>query len=631
MAPQKDFPYKCANDDLGDMLSHYPLVSKWNSTSDIDESGDKYTRLDCEGTWVTTRLSLDKASWRYEPYCYEANDVDTPKEKGESSTQKRKCGSTEMKEITRARSGGQKLVIQYNELGQAIGKNATKLKSFIGTTVLFHAGFVVDPRSKKTIIQNAGVCFRQFKYRLTTTYVLPFLDDVEKLKFPPNEYSFIDQQHWTDFVASRMKEDFKKKSENGKEKQKNYKYNHRTSRKGYANLMEELKASSSDQIDRSIVWKQARMDRKGQISDEETKEVVNLIDELVATQNTTNAFGEEDILTRALGGKDRLGILCGVGKYVTKKKYFHTTTQQKINGKEDEKATSKEHDRMAKRIKELEEELLKMKEKDDCVGDLKEEPGMGSKEKSSMEGAENVNDLEDLSNDLESEKDVEDVVELNEDIKVNIAKEDEEVEGVTLDKMKVGIPCKLVFETKDHVVTWGTIIDSDVEGDNVKVAVDVVVDGIVQFSFHQSKGCTKCPRKYLYTRMESSRTLNLYKFVGSISCGSPKEERAQLLTARLLGTDYDQLLLIPYNFGNHWTLVVVNLTKGAAFWIDPLKNRMDRDVTEVVERSFNIMNKKKPNWRVVKMKDSPRAYTQDDIDCIRSKWAEFVGKHVHCA
>ncbi|KAL0549101.1 hypothetical protein IC582_013581 [Cucumis melo] len=192
--------------------------------------------------------------------------------------------------------------------------------------------------------------------------------------------------------------------------------------------------------------------------------------------------------------------------------------------------------------------------------------------------------------------------------------------------------------------------------------------------------------------MESSRTLNLYKFVdaGSISCGSSKEERAQLLTARLLGTNYDQLLLIPYSFGNHWTLVVINLTKGAAFWIDPLKNRIDPDVTEVVERSFNIMNKKKPVWRVVKcpkqsevvecgyyvmrfmrdiimststsiiqivsitviklaciyffvnkihleplyclqMKDSPHAYTQDDIDCIRSEWAEFVGKHVHCA
>uniref|UniRef100_A0A9I9EIP2 Uncharacterized protein n=1 Tax=Cucumis melo TaxID=3656 RepID=A0A9I9EIP2_CUCME len=75
------------------------------------------------------------------------------------------------------------------------------------------------------------------------------------------------------------------------------------------------------------------MDRKGQIPDEETKKVVNLIDELVATQKTTNTFGEEDILTRALGGKDRPRIVRGEGKYVTKKKYFHTTTQPKTKKK----------------------------------------------------------------------------------------------------------------------------------------------------------------------------------------------------------------------------------------------------------------------------------------------------------
>ncbi|TYK05788.1 transposase [Cucumis melo var. makuwa] len=50
MQPQKDFPYKCSNDDLRDMLLHYPQVSKWNITSDIDESGDRYTRPNCEGT-----------------------------------------------------------------------------------------------------------------------------------------------------------------------------------------------------------------------------------------------------------------------------------------------------------------------------------------------------------------------------------------------------------------------------------------------------------------------------------------------------------------------------------------------------------------------------------------------------
>ncbi|KAA0045609.1 uncharacterized protein E6C27_scaffold243G001190 [Cucumis melo var. makuwa] len=537
--------------------------------------------------------------------------------KEEKVVHKKKRGPTEMKEITRARSKGQRLVIEFNELGQAIGQNATKLKSFIGTIVRFHVpitysgwptgGFVVDPRSKKPIIQNAGVCFRQFKYRLTTTYVFPFLDDVEKLKFPPNEYSFIEQQHWTEFVASRLKEDFKKKSENGKEKRKKHKYNHITSRKGYANLMEEL-------------------------------------DELIATQKATNAFGEEDILTRALDGNDHPGIVCSVGKYVTKKKYFHTATQQKINEKEDEKVTSKEHDRMAKRIKELEDELLKMKEKDDWLRDLKEEPGMGSKEKSSMEGAENLNDFEDLSNDLESQKDVEDV-ELNEEIKVNTAK-DNEYTYFTKSSKYVGTPCKLAFETKDHVVAWITIFDSDVEGDNVKVAVDVMVDGDCAIPIPSEQGMYKMSQEVgshiLWPRhlvITGNIKMDYGEFTKDIATFVPTPIQNAPVALRFL-------LRMVEHIGNHWTLVVINLTKGAAFWIDPLKNRIDPDVTEVVERSFNIMKKKKPNWRVVKcpkqsgvvecgyyvmrfmrdiilsrstsiihiMKDSPRAYTEDDID-----------------
>ncbi|KAA0037177.1 uncharacterized protein E5676_scaffold832G00860 [Cucumis melo var. makuwa] len=362
---------------------------------------------------------------------------------------------------------------------------------------LIKAGFVVDPRSKKTVIQNAGVCFRQFKYRLMKTYVLLFLDNVEKLKFPPNEYSFIEQQHLTEFVASLLKEDFKKKSENGKEKWKQHKYIHRTFRKGYANL-----------------WRSC----------------------------------EEDILTRALGGKDCLGIVLGVGKYVTKKKYFHTATQQKTNEKEDEKATSKEHDRMAKRIKELDVELLKMKEKDDCLDELKEEPGM------------------------ESQKDVKDVVELNEEIKVNIEKDDEQVEGVTLEKMKMNsrefskdmvtfaptpiqtasVALRFLLRMVEHMgLAIQITTPFDVFG--VRRKCCIMIESLKDFS-------SMCPIAtayldayimYLYTCMESLRTLNLYKFFNarSISCGSSKEEHAQLLTVRLLGTDYDQLLLIPYNSG----------------------------------------------------------------------------------
>ncbi|KAL0553692.1 hypothetical protein IC582_007594 [Cucumis melo] len=291
------------------------------------------------------------------------------------------------------------------------------------------------------------------------------------------------------------------------------------------------------------------MDRKGQILDEETKEV----DELVATQNTTNAFSEEDILTRALGGKDRPGILRGVGKYVTKKKYFHTATQQKTNKKEDEKATSKEHDPMAKRIKELEEELLKMKEKDDCIVDLKEEPGMGSKEKSSMEWAENVNDLEDLSNDLESKKDVEDVVELNEDIKMNYEEFTKDMSTFAPTPIQnAPVALRFLLRMVEHM---GLAIQITTPYDifGVRRKCCIMIESLKDFTSMRpiATACLDVYIMYLYTRMESSRTLNLYKFVdaGSISCRNSKEERAQLLIARLLGTDYDQLLLIPYNSG----------------------------------------------------------------------------------
>ncbi|KAL0545149.1 hypothetical protein IC582_020295 [Cucumis melo] len=295
------------------------------------------------------------------------------------------------------------------------------------------------------------------------------------------------------------------------------------------------------------------MDCKGQISYEETKEVVNLIDELVATQKTTNAFDEEDILTMALGGKDCSGIVRDVGKYLTKKKYFHTATQQKTNEKEDEKASSKEHDQMAKRIKELEDELLKMKENDDCLGELKEKPGIGCKEKSSMEGAGNLNEFEDLSNDLESQKDVEDVVELNEEINVNIAKDDEQVEGVTLEKMKMDygeftkdmttfaptpiqnapVTLRFLLRMVKHMRPAIQITTPyDVFGIQRKCCI--MIESLKDFSSMRPIAIAYLDAyiMYLYTRMESLRTLNLYKFVdvGSISCGSSKEERAQLLT-----------------------------------------------------------------------------------------------------
>ena len=66
------------------------------------------------------------------------DEVATPLQRGKTTSQKKKRGPTGMKDITRFSSEGRRMVIQYIELGQPIGPNATKLKIFIGTTVRFH-------------------------------------------------------------------------------------------------------------------------------------------------------------------------------------------------------------------------------------------------------------------------------------------------------------------------------------------------------------------------------------------------------------------------------------------------------------------------------------------------------------
>ncbi|KAE8646994.1 hypothetical protein Csa_016979, partial [Cucumis sativus] len=159
----------------------------------------------------------------------------------ENETPKQICrprGPTIMFDVTRIRSLGEKKVVMYNEDGVPIGENGAKLKSFIGSATHYHvpitysswksvpvelkdkifstveAAFVIDPRSRKNIIQTAGISFRQFKCWLTTKYIMPHKDEPQLLQVPPEKYSFIDQHHWTeclDCVKLFRKKDFSNK------------------------------------------------------------------------------------------------------------------------------------------------------------------------------------------------------------------------------------------------------------------------------------------------------------------------------------------------------------------------------------------------------------------------------------
>ncbi|KAL4020968.1 hypothetical protein IC575_019757 [Cucumis melo] len=89
---------------------------------------------------------------------------------------------------------------------------------------------------------------------------------------------------------------------------------------------------------------------------------------------------------------------------------------------------------------------------------------------------------------------------------------------------------------------------------------------------------------HLYKVMEENGTLGSYKFAdaGSVLVGISKEDRAQILNARLLGTDHRQILMFPYNSGNHWCLIAIDFSRGTAYWMDPLRNRINNDASDVV-------------------------------------------------
>ena len=56
MPLEKDFSYKCVDDDIGDMLPHYPPFYSYHTTCDIDEGGKTYARPDCKVIWVSNWL-----------------------------------------------------------------------------------------------------------------------------------------------------------------------------------------------------------------------------------------------------------------------------------------------------------------------------------------------------------------------------------------------------------------------------------------------------------------------------------------------------------------------------------------------------------------------------------------------
>ncbi|XP_070676317.1 uncharacterized protein [Malus domestica] len=101
-----------------------------------------------------------------------------------------------------------------------------------------------------------------------------------------------------------------------------HKYPHRLSRKGYARLEEQIKSAYgiTADIDRLVLWKLGRVDKKGNYTNEMVKDEVTKAVE----DGTLRTSGSNDILTIALETPEYSGRVRGVGTGINHKLYFKT-------------------------------------------------------------------------------------------------------------------------------------------------------------------------------------------------------------------------------------------------------------------------------------------------------------------
>ncbi|CAL8167665.1 unnamed protein product [Prunus armeniaca] len=68
--------------------------------------------------------------------------------------------------------------------------------------------FVVGQGGKNSVLSSAAKKWKDFKSTLTRHYILPYIQEREKLSQPPEIYKFIEKAEWDAFVASRLSKEF---------------------------------------------------------------------------------------------------------------------------------------------------------------------------------------------------------------------------------------------------------------------------------------------------------------------------------------------------------------------------------------------------------------------------------------
>ena len=211
-------------------------------------------------------------------------------------------GMSTMPRVVKRKIQKIKPVVEYNKRGKGIGQAHIEMQSYIGVLArsrvplvdkkwaeipkdikeqIWEAvdmAFVVGQGGKNSVLTSAAKKWKDFKSTLTRHYILPYINDRERLSQPPETYKFIEKAQWDAFVASRLSKEFESVHSQHAQIREKLEYNHRLSRKGYAGLEDQLEETMPGvEIDRSTLWKRARQDKHGNIPDPKVAEKAKLI------------------------------------------------------------------------------------------------------------------------------------------------------------------------------------------------------------------------------------------------------------------------------------------------------------------------------------------------------------------
>ncbi|CAL2246377.1 unnamed protein product [Prunus armeniaca] len=615
-------------------------------------------------------------------------------------------GMSTMPRVVKRKLQKIKPVVEYNKRGKGCGPAHTEMQSYIGVLArsrvplvdkkwaditndikeqIWEAvdmAFVVGQRGKTSVLSSAAKKWKDFKSTLTRHYILPYINEREKLSQPPAVYKFIEKAEWDAFVASRLSKDFESVHSQHAQIREKLEYNHRLSRKGYAGLEDQLEETMPGvEIDRSTLWKKARQDKLGNIPDPKVAEKAKLIESVrIVLQEETKKM---EARTKQLVEAEREHLLSQLSHLIpnfdpsmlkpktspmnpmsdkascsgAEVRSLHLEDDTARNGEQQEQTKSGALDNQDEEKKEENKDEQKMGE---TIDEGKKEEEKENKD----EGKEEDTNVEEKKEEKQDEE-----------------KHDEEGDEV-LDYSNVEVPSSLqslcgyvetTLKPQGKIMTFN--IEKEVFG--ADRSTFVLHEDITQFAGMEEIGATVVAvyMRCLYDLLREANMCSMVGFIDpaqvSANAGS-LTDRSRIVASRLQKTDGEQIFMMPYNPGRHWVLLIVRAKRETVYFLDPLPgNRVvDEEGKNIVNSALKIYNshigrpgRKAPIWKTLpgtpkqpssvecgyyvmrfmrdiimdpslefekkfaKGKDQA-PYPQAAIDEVRKEWAEFVCLHM---